>query len=305
MWTREPTDPAPGMSTALGWLFGGLGVLAVASFLAATRLHWGAALEPAAFAYPSGLPNQCPHHEHPGTSRPAGGKTAHPHKDEQGDAGAQLPRFHVRTPRNYDSRFAHPLLVVFSPAGFSGKLTERFTGLTAMATARGLIVAYVDHVPLGLKQARRLAHLPATIAAEWCIDRDRVSLAGHSDGGTVAQVIGLLEERAAAAPVAIVASAGGLLESDFPALTCPVRMHVLLFHGATDDHFPGYGESAAQGWARCLRCDAEPQTDAQGCLAYSGCAGSLRLCLHDGGHLTWPEAARARMVAMAAKPPPD
>ncbi|MGQ0700719.1 MAG: alpha/beta hydrolase family esterase [Panacagrimonas sp.] len=218
------------------------------------------------------------------------------------DASARLPRYLVRAPSNYDARFAHPLLVVFSPAGLSAGLTERFTGLTAMATAHGLIVAYVDHFPLGLERARWLANLPAKIAADWCIDPARVTLAGHSDGGTVAQVIALVDAQKMPAPVAIVASAAGLLESDFPTLTCPARMHVLLLHGRSDDHFPGYGESAAQGWARCLRCDADPQADAEGCLAYRNCSGGLRLCLHEGSHLTWPDEARGRIVRLAAEP---
>lgn len=273
----------------LGWVLGALGVLALAGFLASTRLHWGAALETANFAYPDELPGGCPH------SVPA--------EVSPGEASARLPPYVIRLPSNYDPRFAHPLLIVFSPAGLSGSLTERFTGLTAMATARGVVVAYVDHVSLGLKQARLAAKLPARIAADWCIDPARITLAGHSDGGTLAQVIGLADEPATPAPTTLVASAAGLLASDFPSLSCPPRMHVLLLHGEADDHFPDYGRSAAQGWARCLQCQGGPERDAEGCLIYRHCNGSLHLCLHSGNHLTWPDGAGKRIVNLSTNPP--
>ena len=56
-------------------------------------------------------------------------------------------KYNVRTPSNYISTIAHPLLVVYSPARRSRSSTERFTKLTKEATTAGFVVAYVDHQP--------------------------------------------------------------------------------------------------------------------------------------------------------------
>lgn len=261
-----------------GWL---LGALALGGLIAAwivPRLHWGQALEPATFVYPvRGEP-------------PCALVGAAP---EQGTS-----RVLVRTPSNYDAHRAHPLLLVFSPAGFGPGLTERWMGLTHEATARGVIVAYVGARPLSRQLPHELAKLPAQLAADWCLDLARVTLAGHSDGGTLAQVIALLGAQASS----VFASAAGLQSQDFAALGCPDRAEVLLMHGQNDDHFPGYGASAAQGWARCLGCKPTPVPDAEGCLAYAGCRGTLRLCLHQGSHLDWPEQARALLIGLSGAP---
>ena len=55
---------------------------------------------------------------------------------------------------------AHPLLVVYAAAGNNRYETEGLTGLTE-ATARGLIVAYPDHLRLSLPVlGQELATIP-------------------------------------------------------------------------------------------------------------------------------------------------
>lgn len=265
-----------------GWLLGALIVGGLFAAWAGTRLHWGEALRPAAFAYPASGEKKCAALPPP--------------------ANAELPSVLVRAPSNYDPAHAHPLLIVFSPAGLGPGLTERHTGLTHAATARGVIVAYVGSRRLEPTLPARLATLPARLAQDWCIDAARISFAGHSDGGTLAQITALQPASAALRPRAVFASAAGVVESDFAALSCPEHAEVLLMHGRADDHFPGYGESAAAGWARCLGCASAPSTDADGCLAYRGCRGTLRLCLHDGVHLDWPDRANPLLLNLAETP---
>lgn len=273
--------------SAWGWTLGALVVLVVVAILAATTLHWGAHLQRRPHAYPGSPPKACPDAK----------------LGALGEAERNaLPPFTVRAPANYDARYPHPLLIVFSPAGFGAGLTERFTGLTSASTAAGLLVAYVSSRPMSRSLPTTLARLPARIAEQWCLDPRRITFAGHSDGGTLAQVIALVPETQAIgpAPAAVVASAAGLQENDFASLRCPGPVEVLLLHGEDDGHFPGFGESAARGWARCLSCDDDPVPNGDGCLRYPGCSGSLRLCLHPGNHLTWPDAARRRIVGLAS-----
>lgn len=270
------------------WLLGALGFAALLALAAWHTLYWGEVVQPADHAYPPSTPGRT-------ACAPAAPAVA-------GDA---LPRLRVRAPRNYRPDHPHGLLVVFGPAGFGPALTERFVGLTQMATRDGLIVAYIGSRPLSTELAARLTSVPAVVARDWCIDASRVSFAGHSDGGTLAQVVALqTPSPATPRPRAIAASGAGLLESDFGTLDCSAAegLDVLILHGRNDRHFPDYGASAARAWSRCLGCAAEPVTDAQDCRHYDGCRGRLTFCQHPGRHWTWPDAFRTRIVEAAAAP---
>ena len=99
----------------------------------------------------------------------------------------------------------------------------------------------------------------------WCIDASRIAFVGHSDGGTLAQVVALQPPSTGTLrPGAIVASGAGLLESDFGTLDCPASRDLdeLILHGRNERHFPDYGASATRAWARCHGCAPDPVTDA-------------------------------------------
>lgn len=85
-----------------------------------------------AFAYPSGSG-----HCQAGSRAGAAGSI-------DGKVSADGIRYMVRTPSNYDATFAHPLLMVYAPAGLSRWGTERFMGLTTAATGAGFVVVYAD-----------------------------------------------------------------------------------------------------------------------------------------------------------------
>jgi len=271
------------MNANVLWLTIGAVLTALAAAVAASQLHWGIANQPAMYRYADDAPLRCDGAAAPGTE------------------GAPPPGLVVRAPSNYDPRRAHPLLVVFSPAGFNRALTERLTGLTHVATAAGLLVAYVDSLPLSRAAIDVFDQRVEWVTRHWCVDRQRITVSGHSDGGTVAQLLAGLERPARVAPATVVASGAGLIESDFAAFRCPDRIDVTLFHGRDDRHFPGYGASAAEGWARCLDCPEPPTTDAEGCRVYAGCRGRLRYCELPVGHWRWPAINDAIVAAASAQ----
>ncbi len=243
-------------------------ILALPFALLATQLHWGEAIRPAAYDYPAASVAACAANTAPLPADPA------------------LPAFHVRTPSNYQPTRAHPLLVVFSPAGANSHLTERWVGLTHAATGRGIIVAYISSVRLSPTAIPRLAEQVKRIQQHWCVDPQRVTFTGHSDGGSVAQLLALLPYEQPLRPKAIVASGAGLRQADFAEFQCPTGIHVTLYHGRRDSLFPGYGSSAAEGWAQCMGCSSVRVTP-NGCMTYNGCDGSLRYCEADAGHYRW------------------
>lgn len=196
----------------------------------------------------------------------------------------------VRTPVNYDARFAHPLLVVYAAAGASARQTERYTRLTAAATSRGLIVAYVDHRPMNKKNVLELGGVAQSAAKRWCIDRQRVFMTGHSDGGTVSTGLALLEStRTDVCGVAV--SAAGFTKRDLESMQCRSPIPVMIMHGAKDTLFPGWGRETAHWWAHCNGCAAPVAgPDPSGCVSYSNCASAAPVLYCEGtqSHGEWP-----------------
>ncbi len=199
-------------------------------------------------------------------------------------------RFNVRTPENYRPDVAHPLLVVFAPAGLSAAASERFTGLTKIATGKGFVVAYPDHVRNSISAIEDLSAIPSLAAKKWCIDTTRVYLTGHSDGGTIALAMGILD-RTKHIPAAIALSAAGFTKADLAGFECPKPLPVMIMHSVNDGLFPGYGKDAASWWAACNQCELSARKRLHsGCDTYPGCAHGVatRYCEGTQAHARWP-----------------
>jgi polyhydroxybutyrate depolymerase len=201
-------------------------------------------------------------------------------------------RYNVRAPSNYDATFAHPLLMVFAPAGRSAEGNESFTHLTRLGTENGFVVVYSAHRPMSMETVKTLAELPVEVAKTWCIDLSQVYATGHSDGGTVSTAIALLDDtRGLLAGIA--PSAAGFAATDFETFKCPAApFPVMVMHSSWDALFPGWGAQAAKWWAACNHCDLEKPLLPAGdkCVAYQSCAtgGLTRYCEGSGWHGTWP-----------------
>lgn len=261
-----------GIATVAGAIF----VIPIAFVV--SRLHFGEAVTIAPATYAGDAAPTCVQGSRDG---PAGVSDR--------EATAQGVRFAVRTPSNYRATVAHPLIVVYAPRGANRFLVERFVGLTHDATAAGFVIAFVDARELSHEAIDALAEVPTTVAARWCIDLDRISLTGHSDGGTTAEVIafraGTRGQAAAVAP-----SAAGIRGEDLADESCPEPLPIMIWHAQGDGLFPGYGAGAAAWWAACNGCAPDPgAADASGCRAYSGCreGAATILCEPEGGHLDW------------------
>ena len=214
--------------------------------------------------------------------------------------------FAVRTPANYDATLAHPLLVVYAPAGRHRFASEAFYELSRQATSAGFVIAFPDHLKPALRAFDELGQVPGLVGRQWCIDRERVYLAGHSDGGTTAAAVTFLG-KSALAPAAIVVSAAGIRKQDLDAYACPPPVSVMVIHSSNDTLFPlpEYGKDAARWWAACNRCEArgEPQPGGR-CERFAGCAaGKITLyCETTEGHRHWP-ALNAELLAFLMRQP--
>jgi polyhydroxybutyrate depolymerase len=207
--------------------------------------------------------------------------------DEKTPAGI---RYMVKTPANYNASIAHPLLMVYAPARTNRYESEDFVSLTQEATSAGFIVAYADHRAMSPETIEKLAEIPGLIEQKWCIDKKRIFLTGHSDGGTAAMAIAFIAGTKHI-PAAIAPSAMGIRGEDLKAYQCPNPLPVMVMHSSQDSLFPGYGKEAIQWWAACNGCDAAGLVkDADGCVTYRGCKNnvSTRYCEGAGPHTKWP-----------------
>jgi len=212
--------------------------------------------------------------------------------DEQTSAGI---RYMVRTPVNYNSSIAHPLLMVYAPARTNRYESEEFMDLTQEATVAGFIVAYADHRKISTEAIVELAEIPGLIEKKWCIDKKRIFLTGHSDGGTIAMGIAFINGTKHI-PAAIAPSAVGIRGEDLKEYHCPNPLPVMVMHSSHDTLFPGYGKEAIQWWAACNGCEtASPVKDADGCVTYKGCKNNVttRYCEGTGTHPEWPGKNKA------------
>lgn len=224
----------------------------------------------------------------PGTKLGAAGAS----NDEQTSAGI---RYMVKTPVNYNSTIAHPLLMVYAPAGTSRYESETFMPLTQEATTAGFIVAYANNRRLSPKAIEELAEIPGLIEKKWCIDKKRIFLTGHSDGGTIAMGIAFLKGTRHI-PAAIAPSAMGIRGENLKEQSCPNPIPVMLMHSSHDSLFPGYGKEAIHWWATCNGCETvTPVLDAEGCVTYKGCKNNVttRYCEGTGTHREWPGKNKA------------
>ena len=209
------------------------------------------------------------------------------HNDEETAKGT---RFNVRTPLNYDGSVQHPLIMVYAPAGRNRFGNERMTNLTFAATRAGFIIAYADHLRMSGRNLIELSEIPNLVANKWCVDRARIYLTGHSDGGTVAMGLAFLEDTRDLAH-AIAPSGVGIRGSDLAAYPCPEPISVLVMHSKHDDLFPGYGKESAEWWASCNQCASSPRkTNVAGCQEYPECQSNVITwyCEGKAPHAEWP-----------------
>lgn len=251
-------------------------LVAAAVIAVVSLLHWGAPIEAADARYAD--------------RADAGGTCALGPRD--GAAGRHSRRsqdgvpYVVVTPRNYRPGQAHPLLMVYAPAGFGAGLSERYAGLTQVATGAGFVVSFVGSLQLGPAAVDKLAGVPAEVIAGWCVDPERVYASGHSDGGSVAVALAALPKHQGMLR-AIVASGVGWQAADFAGIKCPAPLPVAILHGADDTHFPGFGREVAAWWSACNGCTGQGRVGPDSCRTYEGCAAETVYCEPDRSHWRW------------------
>jgi polyhydroxybutyrate depolymerase len=238
--------------------------------------------------------------------------------------------FTVHIPRTADPAGAMPLVVVLHGRGGSGERMMRWSGFQAKAETEGFLLVAPEGTGdprgwfTGFSSGRAIddvgfvGALIDTVASRYPVDRARVYVAGHSNGGALAhRVASDLSSRIAAA--AVVAGAigarwagGSIARIETP--QAPVPM--LIVHGDADDVVPYDTISAspqagrpipapegARFWARSNECRTmQPRRDtlAAGRVLRdtwdTGCRAPVVFLTIRGGDHGWPRTSRGASI---------
>jgi polyhydroxybutyrate depolymerase len=213
--------------------------------------------------------------------------------------GARRPP-DVYVPPSYDPRVPMPLLVVLHGYTSNSQEVDRYFQLQRQAAAKGLLYvrpngttdasgeqfwnatdACCDLYGTGVDDSAYLAALISDLESRYAVDRRRVYVVGHSNGGFMAYRMACDH----ADVVAVVVSFAGAMPADRAACKPSGPVSVLQVHGTADTVVP-YGGGAIDGrrvpaartsvedWAVLDGCDPAPTPQAALDVAARSAAGA-------------------------------
>jgi polyhydroxybutyrate depolymerase len=195
----------------------------------------------------------------------------------------------LEVPSTYDCRTGSELLVVLHGYTGNGPGTIDYFGIEAEAEKRGFLYmgpngtkdaagnqfwnassACCDFAKTAVDDSAYLSKLIDDVQAEWNVDRKRVFLIGHSNGGFMAYRMAC-EHRV---QIAAIASLAGAMPDD--AANCPggEEVSVLQIHGTADETISFEGgsllgnlypsaQTSVLDWVASNKCNPAPVTTAQ------------------------------------------
>lgn len=240
--------------------------------------------------------------------------------------------YYVHVPAGDDGARPLPVVVAIHGAFSHARKFDRESGFSRLADLERFLVVYPQGIGLGdllrhwnsghcCGKARDMelddvGFVLATVedvARRYPVDRDRVYVVGHSNGGMLAYRIAAERSRDVAAVAVVAATIGGTPSADEPEWTVPRPAHpvgVLALHGRADESIPYEGGRAAQSrgestaisvarsiglWVEANACDPEPRVESMNggrveLRSWSGCDGDADVALYslDGWGHDWP-----------------
>jgi polyhydroxybutyrate depolymerase len=231
-------------------------------------------------------------------------------------------RYHMHLPSNYESSHSLPLLIALHGRLGTGKMMIKQTHFNEIADREGFIVVYPEGSKRGWADGRGITHadkrgvddvafidkLMKVLKEKFSINHTRIYIAGHSNGGFMAQRLAIERSHQFAAIAVVAASLSESLASRFT----PSRpMPILFIHGTADPVTPYEGGKQTGGarvlsvvdtvktWAHFNGCKKSPKLQEihgldsgplVSVLTYRSCQNHAQVKLFriDGGGHTWP-----------------
>ena len=171
-------------------------------------------------------------------------------------------RYHVHLPSNYEVSNSLPLLIALHGRLGTGKKMIKQTGFNGIADRERFIVVYPEGFKRGWADGRGITHadkrgvddvafidrLIKVFQEKFSIDHTRIYVAGHSNGGFMAQQLAIERSHKFAAVAVVAASLSEWLASRFT----PSRPIPVSFINGTVDPVTPYEGGMQPGGARVL-----------------------------------------------------
>ena len=231
-------------------------------------------------------------------------------------------RYHIHLPSSYGDSSVFPLLIALHGRLGTGKKMITQTGFNRIADREGFIAVYPEGFKRGWADGRGIGHadkrsvddvafidrLINVLEEEFPIDSSRIYVAGHSNGGFMAQRLAIEHPQHFAAIAVVAASVSEWLSSRF---TSGGTMSILFINGTADPVTPYLGgqqpggarvlsvQDAVKMWAHFNRCKEAPEVRETHELnngplvsvsTYGSCKknGQVKLYRIEGGGHVWP-----------------
>ena len=185
--------------------------------------------------------------------------------------------YHVHIPATYDTSRSFPLLIALHGRLGTGKKMIKQTDFNRIADRERFIVVYPEGFKRGWADGRGITHadnqgvddvafidrLIKVLQEKFSVDHTRIYVAGHSNGGFMAQRMAIERSHKFAAVAVVAASLSEWLASRFT----PSRPMPVSFINGTDDPVTPYEGGRQPGGARVLSVEDTVKTWAH----FNGC----------------------------------
>ncbi len=192
-----------------------------------------------------------------------------------------------------------PVVLAFHGIGGDPETLREYTGIGAEAVARGYIAVLPrgEIVRLGARvgpgwsiaskgnrEVRLVEALLRWLDGNYCVDGDRIHVAGFSNGAHLAHVLACrMPER-----IAAIGAVGGALREMAEGCGSSVPVAAIVIHGGADPVVGvEEGRSASEHWKRMAGCGEGAQMHGV-CAGYDACRVPVTYCELPGLGHSWP-----------------
>jgi len=195
----------------------------------------------------------------------------------------------VIPPKNHFADKKYSAIIVLPPAGKTVRKSEGFyEGLTSLANNSGFIIAYSDYLPLNETNLSKISEVKNTLSENYCINKNDITMLGHSDGATNAAIISYRDIGIKIKNLII--SANGINKKALESEICPKKnFSLMIMHSVDDAFFRDFGRDNIEWISLCSNCKNTYEKLDNGCMKIKDCDRKIVYCEGKESHNEWPK----------------
>ena len=204
--------------------------------------------------------------------------------------------YFIHVPENYTGTDPLPLLVVLHGAFSDGEEMEKFTGFSDLADQENFVVVYPNGIGLfnwlrhwnsghccgrarnlNIDDVAFVETVMDQVVDRLSINRERIYLVGHSNGGMLAYRFAAEKSKEIAAAAVVSGTIGGKPSAHEPEWRVPdpkAPVPMIIFHGEKDERIPYHGGVDPRG--RSGRTWIDVGTSVRFWVSHDGCKDNPR-----------------------------